>query len=181
MCFWFYYTWLDISLFLVFLAHRTQRVMQAFTIIWRSLPSVVLGFKKKIHIFHKIPICIFLAKISKTHYIFCKTCNTCYTSHENVTTVQISARSEHPFITKVYTCNTYILKENSWKLCMLAYYLIENHISLQHFDWAIFEGVIVFISIKLRADWRRMTTLFIKNVDTSLSWKSLYLYSEIFV
>ena len=48
MCFGFYYTWLDISLFLVFLAHPTQRVMQAFTIIWRSLPSVVLGFKKKI-------------------------------------------------------------------------------------------------------------------------------------
>ena len=40
-----------------------------------------------------------------------------------------------PFITKVGTSNSYILKENCLKLCMLAQ---KSHISLWHFNWSIF-------------------------------------------
>jgi hypothetical protein len=36
----------------------------------------------------------------------------------------------------------HILRDNSLKLCMLAYYHMENRIWLQHFDWTIPKGVI---------------------------------------
>jgi hypothetical protein len=50
---------------------------------------------------------------------------------------------DHKSVTKVCMCSSFhILIENSIKLCMFAFYHIDNCISLWHFNWTIFEGVI---------------------------------------
>ena len=46
-------------------------------------------------------------------------------------------------------CNSYILKENPIKLCMLAYCHYENRILVQPFDWTICEEIIVCFDIKI--------------------------------
>lgn len=50
---------------------------------------------------------------------------------------------DHKSVTKVCMCSSFhILIENSIKLCMFAFYHMDNCISLWHFNWTIFEGVI---------------------------------------
>ena len=47
--------------------------------------------------------------------------------------------SIHPSVTNVYTCNTYILKGNSLKLCMLAHYNIKRIYIFYHMNKKVFK------------------------------------------